>query len=237
MGLIINKLAFPIPQPSYDNTLSHLKFIKVNEHYIIPVRHYHRDDRLKTILYSHSNSELISDFEITDLSEVYQANMCMYDYAGYGLHSIRNASEEHCYTDIKAVYSYLIDFGIQSDQIVLYGRSIGTGPSCYLAQWLNKQNQFPKIILVSPFKSIIQVVINLPNLPMDIFNNQKRAPDIKSPVLIIHGCQDMITSHQQSVSLSKLFCHLYDFVTIHRCGHHNLYIRPEYYDAIHCFIK
>jgi len=43
-------------------------------------------------------------------------------------------SEEDCYADIEAAYHYLRhSLRVPSQNIVLYGRSLGSGPSCYLA--------------------------------------------------------------------------------------------------------
>ena len=56
-----------------------------------------------------------------------------YDYPGYG-HSSGKPSELGCYEAIDAVFTKLIqDKEIFKNQIVLWGRSLGTGPSCYLA--------------------------------------------------------------------------------------------------------
>ena len=49
-------------------------------------------------------------------------------------------SEQACYDAIDKVYNYVTTVrGICPDQIVLYGRSLGSGPSCYLAERLSLQ--------------------------------------------------------------------------------------------------
>lgn len=97
-----------------------------------------------------------------DFSKEMRVNVFAYDYEGYGKsngccwftsrpklnHEINlsfnypgSCSESHCYDDIDAAYNYLIDKkNIRPENIVLYGRSLGTGPSCYLAQRLKREN-------------------------------------------------------------------------------------------------
>lgn len=44
-------------------------------------------------------------------------------------------SEEYLYNDIECVYNYLInELNIESKNIIVFGRSLGSGPSCYLAE-------------------------------------------------------------------------------------------------------
>jgi hypothetical protein len=85
---------------------------------------------------------------LADLSKILHVNILAYDYTGYGYsnrHLAKNSksmeklpSEQHCYADICAAYDYLIRLrGIPPRHIILFGRSIGSGPSCYLATKLN----------------------------------------------------------------------------------------------------
>jgi len=51
--------------------------------------------------------------------------------------SVPTPSEENCYANISSVYSYLTSVeGIPSKHIILYGKSVGSGPTCWLAQQL-----------------------------------------------------------------------------------------------------
>jgi dienelactone hydrolase len=58
------------------------------------------------------------------------------EYTGYGINEEGfSPSEQYTYNDIECVYKYLTgQMNIQPDNIVLYGRSLGGGPSCYLAE-------------------------------------------------------------------------------------------------------
>ena len=51
--------------------------------------------------------------------------------------TVPTPSEENCYANISSVYSYLTSVeGIPSKHIILYGKSVGSGPTCWLAQQL-----------------------------------------------------------------------------------------------------
>ena len=69
--------------------------------------------------------------------------MVGYDYTGYGA-SLKygdNPSESQTYLDVEAVYDWVCEYndgelipsGIPRNHIVVYGQSVGSGPSCYLA--------------------------------------------------------------------------------------------------------
>lgn len=95
-----------------------------------------------TILFSHGNAEdlgMTSDWIMT-LSDVLGVNVFAYDYTGYG-RATGVPSEQGCYSDIDAAFNYLtINLKLSSESIVVFGRSLGTGPSCYLAERLSKSN-------------------------------------------------------------------------------------------------
>lgn len=54
---------------------------------------------------------------------------------------VGESSEANCYDDIDAAYNFLTEkMQMKPENIVLYGRSLGSGPSCYLAERLQKEN-------------------------------------------------------------------------------------------------
>ena len=71
--------------------------------------------------------------------------------------------EKNVHADIEAAFHYLRDvIGLSPHQIVLYGRSLGSGPSCYLAHKSAQDGRsVGGLILHSPFLSVFRVVVNL----------------------------------------------------------------------------
>ena len=70
-------------------------------------------------------------------------NVVGYDYTGYGA-SIQyetRPTEEQTYIDIEAVYDWVCEYnngelvpsGVPRNHVIVYGQSVGSGPSCYLA--------------------------------------------------------------------------------------------------------
>lgn len=232
MGLIINKFAYPHTPSSYDLTLPYLKFIHTDDpNYTIPIRHYVLNKNLNTLLMAHANSEDIGMFDIEKLSKKFNCNILTFEYSYLGLHSCKTASEENCKKDILYSYNYLLNEGIPQSKIIIYGRSLGTGPATYLA------SLYPcDLILVSPFKSIVKTTINITG-SFDQFRNECIADKVKGKVLILHGCNDKVCDYNQSLELSELFPNLYKFVTVHGAGHHCIYTTNLYYNSIRAFIN
>jgi hypothetical protein len=102
-------------------------------------------------------------------------------------------SENMTYRNIEAAYRYLTqDRKIPPQQIILYGRSLGSGPSCYLAaKTALSGNSVGGLVLHSPFLSVYKVVADLNGFDLslvgDLFHNERRAKNIRCPTLIIHG--------------------------------------------------
>ena len=85
-----------------------------------------------------------------------------YDYIGYG-ESEGIPSEENCYASIDAAYDHLINYRkLDPKQIVIWGRSVGSGPATYLASKLSLAGtQVGGLILESPFKSVFKIVMDM----------------------------------------------------------------------------
>lgn len=114
----------------------------------------------------------------------------VYEYTGFGESNGKVPSEKSLYDDIETVFLYLTEnLNVTSDRIILYGRSIGSGPSCYLAEKYNVAG----VILHSPLMSVLRVVFRLRfTLPFDKFPNINRVKNINCPIFIIHGKRDEI---------------------------------------------
>lgn len=141
-----------------------------------------------------------------DLARVLRVNIMAYDYTGYGK-SAGNPCEDSCYSDIEAAFRYLIEVRrLQPEQIVLYGRSLGSGPSCYLsAKTASEGRSVAGLILQSPLLSAYRVAFSFRfTMVGDRFPNIDYAPHIRCPAFIIHGTQDEVVPfwHGQDLFLS-----------------------------------
>lgn len=116
-------------------------------------------ERTKTIIYSHGNATDIGAmyFMQVVLAKGLQCNVIMYDYSGYG-ESGGVPLENNTYNDVEMVYDYAINNVVQNGderQIIIYGQSVGSGPSCYIC---SKKPNVGGLILHSPFMSGMRVL-------------------------------------------------------------------------------
>jgi pimeloyl-ACP methyl ester carboxylesterase len=108
-----------------------------------------------TLLFSHGNAVdlgQMSSFYI-GLGSRINCNIFSYDYAGYGA-STGKPSEKNLYADIDAAWNALrTRFGINPQNVVLYGQSIGTVPTVDLAS----RYEVGAAVLHSPLTSGMRV--------------------------------------------------------------------------------
>jgi pimeloyl-ACP methyl ester carboxylesterase len=149
-------------------------------------------DQTKTLIYSHGNATDIGAMHFMQLilAKGLKCNVVMYDYSGYG-ESGGVSLESNTYADIEAVYDYVLKNVVKDGNeksIILYGQSVGGGPSCYLAA---KESEVGGLILHSAFLSGMRVLTSNRALAcLDIFPNLTRIKKVCCPVFIIHGMLD-----------------------------------------------
>jgi len=194
MGALISALVFQPPSLTYARAKK-IIWLKSKDGVDIPAIHIDKKAVI-TILFSHGNAEdlgMVYEWLVA-LSYELRVNIFAYDYTGYGkAHGTPN--EDSCYKNIEAAYSYLTETLLHPpENIIFFGRSLGTGPSTYLAQQLSEQGvRIGGLVLQSPLLSIYRVAFNFRcTLSGDMFPNIDRMGDVSCPVFIIHGTRDEI---------------------------------------------
>lgn len=221
MGCSVSSLVFQPPPPKKVSNPYSL-FLETSDHNLIPARFFNLNNEF-TILMSHGNAEDITRVEgwvTKSLLKNIKANVLIYEYSGYSSRQI-NPNEKFVYNDSEAAFSFLVNtLKIPAKKIILYGRSLGSGPSCYLAH----KYEVGGLILQTPLSSIYRVVLDFRfTLPGDMFPNIDRIGKITCPMLVIHGTRDEIVPMQHSVDLfeatsSKIKSHYY----VEGAGHNNI---------------
>ncbi|CAH6419346.1 Serine aminopeptidase S33 family [uncultured virus] len=249
MQKFIAGFAFVNVPVSYDETLSHLEFVEHTEPQSwttsisseetsrrIPVRHYHHN-KGPVILMCHGNAEDIGQYDVEHLANMLGFNICVFDYAGYGLHSKRTPSEKDSFIDVETVMHHLMhEKGYQTNQIIVWGRSLGSGLACHLAHTMCKAGTSPLgLILISPLMSCVKVVTNVWT-PSDMFMNYRLAPHITCPTLVIHGNDDRVVPYECGESLSQLFTNLSKFETLDGFGHNDVFTSRRCLESIKEFL-
>ena len=179
----------------------------------------------KTILFSHGNATDLGGTHpiAVSLCKATCCNIVTYDYSGYG-HSSGYPSEGNTYKDIQTVYTFCLSLqepksaveennskrrsrNNKASSIILYGQSVGSGPSCwYLAKLCDKGAPPAGLILHCPFTSGIRVLTNQMSVPciirgLDIYKNIENIEKAKCPVFIMHGMRDEEVDIKHSVML------------------------------------
>lgn len=111
----------------------------------------------KLIIFFHGNAEDLGiSYEMLDhMRTALRINLMAVEYPGYGIYEDpEGASEEKIFRDAELVYNFVQCMSNVSEKdIILLGRSLGSGPTTYLAA-----NHEPGgLILMSPYTSIKSV--------------------------------------------------------------------------------
>lgn len=190
-----------------------------------------------TVLYSHGNAADLGQLYdlFLDLKNRLQVNIMGYDYSGYGA-STGKPTEHHTYTDIEAVYECLErEYGVGQEHLILYGQSVGSGPTLHLAARLPRLRG---VILHSAILSGLRVLIRIKlTFWFDIYKNVNKIQNVKCPVLVIHGTEDEIVDMSHGKDLYKLSTEPYEPLWVNGGGHCNLELYPEYFQHLRKFIK
>ncbi|KAL6999990.1 hypothetical protein U1Q18_001140 [Sarracenia purpurea var. burkii] len=122
-----------------------------------------------TLLYSHGNAGDLG--QLYDLFVQLKANL--------------RPSEANTYADIEAVYECLeTEYGVSQEDLILYGQSVGSGPTLYLAA---KLPRLSGVVLHSAILSGLRVVCHVKfTFCFDIYKNVNKIRKVKCPVLVIH---------------------------------------------------
>lgn len=214
-----NKLLFPAPNPSYrhDSYRRHLCHIPWNEQLRkgsdeqtcgtagVPCLWFPAQRAATVLLFFHANAEdLGMCFSLLQhMRDQFKVNVLAPEYPGYGLLAKMPPSEDLLNHLALTVCRYLVDeMQVRYPQIVLCGRSLGSGPAVHLAA------KFPVggLILISPFASVKAAVRSIAGRVMalgfdDAFPNDKIIANVTCPTLFIHGEKDSLLPPEHSVRL------------------------------------
>lgn len=141
------------------------------------------------------------------------------EYPGYGVYD-GTPDANQILVDAEAVYNYLtLQLKIPESALMIFGRSIGSGPATYIAA---KKNPCA-LLLMSPFKSIRDIVKDkagrlLQYVISERFRNIDLIEYVRCPTFFVHGQKDTLISFQHSKSLYK------------KCGGPSAIIMPKNMD-------
>ena len=133
-------------------------------------------------------------------------NVIAIEYPGYGLY-YGSTDDNRILQDAEYLYDYLtLKLMINPLEIIVFGRSIGSGP----ASWLASKRRIGALVLMSAFTSIRAVVKDIAGMAQYLvrerFCNIDCMPNVTAPVFLVHGLRDRLISYRHSQALkSKSF--------------------------------
>ena len=154
------------------------------------------------LIYFGGNAEQISAF-IPSAKEIKNWSVLMLNYRGYG-HSEGTPSEKNLFADSLLIYdTFTAREDIDKENVVVLGRSLGTGVAMNLA---TKRN-FKALILASPYDSIARLAQDqYPYVPVNLlikhpFYSIKLTPQITLPTLVLLAENDNVVPFESSKTL------------------------------------
>ncbi len=176
------------------NNLPHLNPLPKGEEANESLRAFQVNDA-PTIVYFHGNYRNIgNNLEHTQHMHQMGYNVLLADYRGYGKSGGGNPSEAKVYEDAEAVWQYWIKWRSgQPGKTFIYGHSLGGAIAINLAV---HHPEAAGLITESTFTSMQAMgEISHGYLPIGLLLNQrfeslKKVPQLKLPVLFVHGTWD-----------------------------------------------
>lgn len=155
------------------------------------------------------------------------------DFRGFGKSRGRR-TESILYSDLQQAYKWL-DSHYPEDQIVLYGRSLGSGLAARIASW----NKPRLLILDCPYYSFLYQIktygfwMPLRWLLRYQIRTDQFIKKVHCPTFILHGNRDRLIPYRQSEMLRALAPNRITLFPIVGAGHNNLPDFPEYHDLLY----
>jgi abhydrolase domain-containing protein 17 len=151
-----------------------------------------------TIWFFHGNAEALGDLEPT-MKAFHAAGYAVFafDYPGYGV-STGTPSESSLYDAARATRAFLREqLKVPAERTLIYGRSLGAGPAVQMAT----EERVGGVVLQSAFVSVYRVMTRWRLLPFDLFENERKLPQVTSPVLVMHGTADEVIPFRHGEAL------------------------------------
>ena len=190
------------------------------------------------IIYYGGNAEEVSTL-IKNKDQWSAGALLLMNYRGYG-NSEGKPSAEALKQDALLIFDQVLaELAIQPSQVVLVGRSLGSG----IATYVTAKRQVASTILITPYDSMANVAQHhYPWLPVSIllkhrFDSASLAKTITSPALILLASTDQIVPHRFSSNLLQQWAGATTSTMITQSDHNSITNQPEYWQAIRQFIR
>ena len=143
-------------------------------------------------------------------AECWRANVLLVEYPGYGT-SEGVAYERSVDRHVAAAYVYVTEeCGVNPRDVIVLGRSLGTGPATKLAAAVERLDgaQLGGVILHSPFTSVKQAGLvllgQIAHIMDDRWDNREWVRAYKARTLIVHAIEDEVVPFAHARELDEI---------------------------------
>ena len=190
------------------------------------------------VLYFHGNRDNINRYaKYAKIFTDKGYEVWMPDYPGFGK-STGVITEKLMDNEATEVYK-LAHSRFGEDSIIVYGKSLGTGPATYIAS----TQKCKRLILETPYYSIPSLFGSYaPIYPTDWmsrfkFPNGEYLKKVQEPITIFHGTSDRVVFYSNASKLKKVLKPGDEFITIEEGTHNNLADYPQFKEKIDSLLQ
>lgn len=199
--IYIDKLIFPYKGSSYNQQLSGLSFFESADNLKVAKRYWKIANDKGLVLYFHGNFVDVGHLDpVAELINDVGFSFLAMDYRGYGM-SQGEANTDDINSDAQLLYRHAIGSGYEPQNIIIIGRSVGTGVATNLAS----KNPSRALILVSPYTSALRVLTGIKLLFVDRYDNLALINEVKASLFLVHGVKDQLIKPWHTNTLYEAF--------------------------------
>lgn len=202
--------------------------------------------KLPTILYfggnGDSSAQAFFQYHISGFFDHFEDfQFIMIDYPDYGL-SDGKARDKNILNMGDAVFQYVRDLDyVDEEQVYIYGYSIGTGVSTYLAS----RYEVKGLILIAPYSSITDLFNTyvpifkgvFKHLIVEEFDSVEYAASVDVSPLIIASLNDKTIPYALSEKLANSFSTIYEFLVLNDTEHNEFLNQEQVIETIVLYIN
>lgn len=154
-----------------------------------------------------------------------KSDIFAYEYPGYGAADpMSTPSEQGCYDAVNSAWAHVTQvLKVHPSNIILFGRSLGTGPTIDLA---SRQPEVGGMILQSPLTSAIRSqcceCLAVWLCCLDVFNSVEKIKAVHCQTLIMHGTHDEVVPCHNGRKLYQELEKQYDPLWVQGAGHNDM---------------
>lgn len=188
------------------------------------------------VLYFGGNAEDVL-YTASAASSIDARAVVVVNYRGYG-GSTGEPSQQALYDDGLAIFDYARKRGVPAEQIVVMGRSLGSG----VASMLAGARPVRAAILITPFDSLASVAAaHYPFLPVRLllrhpFPSIDWAQRTRAPALFLAAERDLVVPAAHARRLFEAWAGEKQFHVLSQTGHNDIEMHPDYYRLIDEFL-